>query len=58
MIFINDSEIAYPGGNYWKGGGQSYISTVSMIRYRLCSIKQSYGIKNLLANEIIGFLFD
>lgn len=27
MIFVNDSEVAYPGGNFWKGLGQSYIST-------------------------------
>lgn len=27
MLFINDSELAYPGGNYWKGAGQSYLST-------------------------------
>jgi len=27
MLFINDSELAYPGGNYWRGVGQSYLST-------------------------------
>lgn len=26
MIFVNDSELAYPGGNFWKGKGQSYFS--------------------------------
>ncbi len=29
MIFVNDSEVAIPGGNYWKGLGASYLSTSS-----------------------------
>lgn len=29
MVFVNDSEVAYPGGNYWKGSGKSYLSTLS-----------------------------
>lgn len=27
MLFVNDSEVSYPGGNFWKGRAQSYLST-------------------------------
>ncbi|MGH7203041.1 MAG: aldehyde dehydrogenase family protein, partial [Candidatus Levyibacteriota bacterium] len=40
MIFVNDSEVAYPGGNYWKGAGGSYLATGSDDRFECMFVKK------------------